>query len=257
MTDCKRPLGPTRRRCLVQGLLMTLSAPVWAVDDAEDEPFVEGAPFAPIRKVAVLPLIMASQIREPELKEYVARAGGRAEAVVLRTDAAGQPQRSRKGVPLFQVSQGWVDQVIGRLQQVDLKAERYPDRKVALAARQLFDFHCLTTGADAILDLRVESAGYDSSMGVGWHPQLVVTASLFSMRTGNEIEGFTYWCDHREKPKDPRCFPAPSALVYDSLTTLQARVEEARAGMERMLARMTDKLVDDVRRCAAGQIPEV
>jgi hypothetical protein len=249
----------TRRAWLLQALSAVAVGPVWALDDAEDRPFTPGAAPGAIHKLSVLPLIMASQVREPELGEYVARADGRSDSVVLRTDAAGQPRRDRKGVPLFQVSQAWADSVAARLQQQGgLEIERYPDRKIALAARRLFDFQYLTTSAEAVLDLRVETAGYSHSMGGGgWVPYLAVNAALSSMRSGEEIAAFTYWSDHRSKPKDRRCFPASPALIFDSVATLQAQVDTALAGFQQSLAKMTDKLVDDVLHCVAGDVPQV
>lgn len=248
---------PTRRAWLLQALSAVAVGPAWALDDAEDRPFTSGAAPGPIRKLSVLPLIMASQVGEPELGEYVALADGRSDTVVVRTDAAGLPRRDRKGVPLFQVSQAWTDSVAARLQEGGLEIERYPDRKMALAARRLNDFRYLTTAADAVLDLRIETTAYSHSMGGGgWVPFLVVNASLVSMRSGEEIAAFTYWSDHRNKPKDPRCFPAPSALIFDNVAILQTQVEVARAGFQQSLARMTDKLLDDMRLCLAGDVPK-
>jgi hypothetical protein len=110
---------------------------------------------------------------------------------------------------------------------------------------------------DARLTLSILDQGYYLSSGKGgYSPMLYVLAELHETTGKNElIDSYYYYADLRSKPGDPRWVTTPPEITFDSVEQLQANAAAARAGLQRVVERMSEMIATDVGRRARGEHP--
>lgn len=142
----------------------------------------------------------------------------------------------------------------GALQKRQVVVTRIEDPVLAAEIRS-GSMERLPPGVDALLDVRVTEAGYFSSMRAGgYSPMLNVSASLLPpVKGGEELEAFGYYADWRDGGKDSRWFKTPAALTVDQIDKIRSQSQLLRDGLVAVVARVLERMADDVQRRAAGQ----
>lgn len=146
------------------------------------------------------------------------------------------------------------DGLAGALQKRQVVLTRIEDPVLAAEIRS-GSMGRLPPGVDALLDVRVTEAGYFSSMRAGgYSPLLNVSATLLPpVKDGEELEGFGYYADWRDGGKDSRWFTTPATLTVDEIDKISSQSQALREGLAAVVARVLERIADDVQRRAAGQ----
>jgi hypothetical protein len=114
-----------------------------------------------------------------------------------------------------------------------------------------------TAEPDARLTLSILDQGYYLSSGKGgYSPMLHVLAELHETTGKNElINSYYYYADLRSKPRDPRWVTTPPEITFESIDLLKANAAAARAGLQRVVERMSELIATDIGRRARGEHP--
>jgi hypothetical protein len=222
----------------------------------------------PVDRVALLPVLMDSQVYEAEVFEnehsnVVATASrgstagtvGNPSAVGLGALPAYFAEKSRERQA--ELDQAWATVEFHPRERVDAELRRLLlERGVATVgladplhhlhhARQNGNFLEWQQQADAVLDIRILDVGYYRS-GSNYSPMLGVYAALVRTAYPEENGGTDYWFDSRPSKGDPNAFVFPPTMVFKSLDDLRSNATDVHAEMDKALVQIVEKLVADL-----------
>jgi hypothetical protein len=110
---------------------------------------------------------------------------------------------------------------------------------------------------DGILDVTVVEAFYATSWrSSGYSPTINVLGVVTDPRAEmDEVMGYTYYADNRDWGKQRRQFTMPENLTFARASDIRANAGLVQEGLERVLNRIVELIVDDVHRHCTGQAP--
>lgn len=246
---------------------------------AAHKPAAVPAGLPPAQRIALLPVLMDSQVYEAEVFESehsdVVAAPSGSGAATGSSDA--DPHTAGAGA-LFayiaenrrkkqaELDQAWATVEFHPRRSVDAELRRrLSEHGVAMVeladpyhrlhrARQNGDFKEWQQQADAVLDVRILDVGYYRS-GSNFSPMLGIYCALIRTAYPEENGGTDYWFDSRPSKGDPNAFVCPPAMIFKSLDELRDKASDVRTSMDRALVRMVDKMVLDLRAKVRMQLP--
>jgi hypothetical protein len=148
------------------------------------------------------------------------------------------------------------DRLMPALLAKDLPVVVTDDFKLAEEVRA-GNFKNVPGAFDAVLDVRVNAAGYYPASGAGgYSPMLYVVATLFSRaKPGEELMRFGYDADHRPAGGESRFFTTPKEISASSPDIIRQNAKLIRTEMDNIAARMVDRMVIDIGRRIRNEPP--
>jgi hypothetical protein len=135
-----------------------------------------------------------------------------------------------------------------------LKAQGLPvvelqDPALAQAVRA-GNYKTVSEEFDALLDVQINGAGYyPAAQAGGYSPLMYVAAKLLSRsKPGEELARFGYDADYRPAEGESRFFTTPKSISASGSEMIRAKAELIRIEMDKIAARMVERMVIDVGR---------
>lgn len=256
-----------RRECLRAALRATLTTALLPLAGCASKPAgPPPPPPQPLALLGVLPVLLELDEGEPGFGTHPARpaaaaayapppinptALGMAIGAMLRNRREAERQALATAVSWlrFDPAASFESRLRSALQQRGVKVVQITTEAAAelRAARHA----ALPEGVDGVLDVRVNDAGYESRAGA-YSPRLGVEV-VVRAPTGAAMESFSYYADARHVPKDPRWLTTPPTLTLADLQEMRGATPRVLQGLDDLVERMLERLLDDVVRRAAGQ----
>lgn len=150
------------------------------------------------------------------------------------------------------------DAVTAGLARRGTVVEAITDVSTGELVRGDWKFSRLPAGADAMLDIRIQYAGYfPDKANKGYSPQIYATSQL--IHTGGRgivLESFRYEATVGDAKGRTRYFPAPAALTMGSVAQIRDAARPIRDGITALLLAMAESMADDVDR-AVRKLPRL
>lgn len=139
-----------------------------------------------------------------------------------------------------------------RLAKASVQFEFIDDADKFSIPRVHNDLASVATDKDALLDIRITENGYNfSSWTNTYTPMLGVTVSMQIKATGKN-ESWSYWFDHRSRPKDRRWFTADPGLSLQSIEEIEKSASTIAEGFETAVDRIAAQLALDIKLRSEG-----
>lgn len=144
--------------------------------------------------------------------------------------------------------------LLGQMRAAGIAFTRFDDEVAAQQARkQRGGVAALARGADAVLDVTFDAAGYRPyGREQVLTPEAYVEMDLVNASNQLSIEGAKYSFDRREIVGDPRHMRCESSVTYDSLAKLMNDLPRATKTLESGFMRLADVVAKDVVALARG-----
>jgi hypothetical protein len=146
-----------------------------------------------------------------------------------------RPALLAQGLPLVMVDN---PAVVAALRAGDLKPVSAEAQELSLA------------GVDAVLDVQVTAAGYyPADNAGGYSPMMYVVAKLLKRdKPYEEFTRFAYDADYRPAQGESRFFTTPKEISADKPEAIAQKAELIRTEMDKIAARMVERMVIDIGR---------